>query len=223
MKDLIIKENEPYVSSITIAERLGVKPRHTFRLIQKYKSDIEDLGVLRFENAKGQNGRPQRFVFLNEEQSIFILTLSKNTQSVVKLKKDLSLQFVACRKYLMSKQQTRLTGKEKRRDLTDSIKKLVVLANQSGSKNANRYYTSFTKMIYQLMFNLKNVPENFRDTLDEKSLTKLQYYECQVAQWLDDAIQFCMDYHEPYHAVKLRLKALVDVIGIVNFPNRLSE
>ncbi len=116
-----------------------------------------------------------------------------------------------------------MNGKTTRRDLTDSIKKLVVFANESGSKNADRYYTSFTKMIYQLMFNLKKVPDNFRDSLDEKSLTKLQYYECQVAQWLDETVQFCNDYHEPYHAVKLRLRALVDVVGIIKTSDQVPE
>lgn len=50
--DLIIINNEPLVSSIHFAKRLGVRPRHTFRLIQKYQSEIKGLRVLRFKNAK---------------------------------------------------------------------------------------------------------------------------------------------------------------------------
>ena len=50
--DLTIINNEPLVSSIHLAKRLGVRPRHTFRLIQKYQSEIKGLGVLCFENAK---------------------------------------------------------------------------------------------------------------------------------------------------------------------------
>jgi len=38
-------------------------------------SEIKDLGVLRFENAKGDNGRPQKFALLNEWWFILIMVV----------------------------------------------------------------------------------------------------------------------------------------------------
>jgi len=213
MNDITVVNDEPCISSIVLAKRLGVKPRHTFRLIRKYNSEMNDLGVLRFENAKGVNGRPQRYALLNEDQSVFVLTLSKNTRSVVKLKKDLSGQFVSYRKLVIQKQQIRLNGKKRRRDLTDAIKNLAALAKESGSRNSQKYYTSFTKLIYKMVFDVEKAPENFRDSLDEIALCKLQYFESQISLWLIDALKNCSDYHEPYYVVKQKLKTLVDALS----------
>jgi len=220
--ELIIKKNEPLVSSRYLAKRLGVRPRHTFRLIQKYQSEIKDLGVLRFENVKGNNGRPQKFALLNEEQSVFILTLSKNTMSVVALKKDLSWQFVAYRKLMIQKQQARLNGKKRRRDLTDSIKILVGLAKSNGSKNADKYYISITNMIYKQVFSLKKVPALFRDNLSKNELYQLQLVEWKIAEWLKESIDSCLDYHEPYAEIKKKLKNLVAVIGVINLNRQIA-
>jgi phage regulator Rha-like protein len=191
-------------------------------LIQKYQSEIKDLGVLRFENAKGINGRPQKYALLNEEQSVFILTLSKNTMAVVKLKKELSWQFVSYRKLMVQKQQARLDGKKRRLELTDSIKKLVKLAEKHGSKNANRYYISITNMIYKQVFDLKKVPNHFRDSLGVNELSQIELVEWKLAEWLNDSLTSCLDYHEPYHEIKKKLKNLVAVIGVINLNRQIA-
>ncbi|MCP3933087.1 MAG: hypothetical protein GY705_28790 [Bacteroidetes bacterium] len=119
-------------------------------------------------------------------------------------------------------QQSRTKGKETRNSLTDVIKKLVDLATANGSENANKYYTSITTMIYKEVFNLKRVPNRFRDSLSVFELHQLQLVEWKVADWLNDAIDSCFDYHEPYKEIKKKLRALVDVIGVVDLQRQLT-
>ena len=71
-------------------------------------------------------------------------------------------------------------------------------------------------MIYDQLFGLKKAPLNFRDTLGKEALKQLKMVEWNVSQWLNQAIETCTDYHQPYKIIKGKLKALVGVIGTLN-------
>jgi phage regulator Rha-like protein len=76
--------------------------------IKKYQSQTEQaFGVLRFENGKPQagskGGRPEIFVWLTEEQSLFYIALSKNSPKVVECKINLVKAFIAYRQALRQK------------------------------------------------------------------------------------------------------------------------
>lgn len=223
MNDLIIKNDEPYISSMLIAKRTGIDPRSTYRLINRYKKEIEDLGVLRFEITKVNSGRPLKYFLLNEEQSVFVLTLSKNTKHVVELKKNLSQQFVAYRRLTIQKLETRQNGKQQRRELTDEIKKLIDRAKQYGSKNSNKYYTIITNLIYRKLFNINQIPNKFRDSLDKRSLDKLQIVELQVSSWIFDGLVFCTDYHDIYKEIKVKLPSFIAIIGNIDLKHHLTH
>lgn len=89
---------EPRVDSRQLAGHLGVKHKHTFELIRRYAAKFKRFGLLPFETAKVEFGRPQRFALLNEDQCYFLLALSRNTERVVDLKADLVAAFSAARK-----------------------------------------------------------------------------------------------------------------------------
>lgn len=57
-------------------------------------------------------------------------------------------------------------------------------------------------MIYKQVFDLKKVPDQFRDSLDKNDLYQLQLVEWKVAEWLNNSINSCFDYHEPYSEIK---------------------
>jgi len=120
-------------------------------------------------------------------------------------------------------QQARIDGKESRSKLADEIQRLVELAKVSGSKNADQYFKSITKMIYKQVFNLMKVPDRFRDSLDKTELYQLQLVEWKVAEWLNESIDKCLDYHEPYYELKMMLKSVVSVIGIINLNRQIEE
>jgi phage regulator Rha-like protein len=82
------KNNEPRIESKLIADGLGVKHRYLVDQIEKYQDRLRALGILRFETSKINRGRgrPERLVYLNENQCYALVTLSKNTERVVDLK-----------------------------------------------------------------------------------------------------------------------------------------
>ena len=94
---LIQSKGEARADSRVLAEQLGVKPKNTLGLIERYLSKFERFGVVPFETEKPgagtAGGRPERFALLNEDQCYFLLSLSRNTDRVVELKADLIMAF----------------------------------------------------------------------------------------------------------------------------------
>ena len=97
-----VKNNEPRIESKLIADGLGVKHRYLVDQIEKYQNRLRTLGILRFETSKRNRGRgrPERLVYLNENQCYALVTLSKNTERVVDLKFALVAAFSKSREAL---------------------------------------------------------------------------------------------------------------------------
>jgi phage regulator Rha-like protein len=89
---------ELVVDSRIIAEQLGIKHKNFLGIIRSHQAVIEEhFGVLAFETAKpsedSPGGRPETFVYLNEGQSTFVMTLSRNTPKVLVCKVGLVKAF----------------------------------------------------------------------------------------------------------------------------------
>ena len=103
----VFEQNETFVvDSRVVADQLGVNHSDWFRnIIKKYESQIQQgFGVLRFENGKPQTGskggRPDNFAWLTEDQCLFVMTLSRNTNQVIQCKINLVKAFSEARKKL---------------------------------------------------------------------------------------------------------------------------
>jgi phage regulator Rha-like protein len=96
---LSIHKSEPRVDSRHMALNLGNQHHSVFDLISKYKGDFEQLGILRFQTEviKGR-GQPEKFAFLNEDQSYLLLSYSRNTVRVRELKVRLVKAFCEARR-----------------------------------------------------------------------------------------------------------------------------
>jgi phage regulator Rha-like protein len=83
-----IHEGVQVVDSRLIAEALGLPHSSWFtNIILKHQNKIKaKFGVFHFQNGKPQNGRPERYCYLTEDQAIFVGTLSRNTEQVVDFK-----------------------------------------------------------------------------------------------------------------------------------------
>ena len=96
MDDLIKIEKidgELRVDSRLISKELGVEPRATIQIINRYKDQLETYGKVPFEMLPSMNsGSSQKEItcLLNEQQSTFLVTLSKNSEQAVALKKCLN-------------------------------------------------------------------------------------------------------------------------------------
>jgi phage regulator Rha-like protein len=78
------------IDSRLIADYLEVAHKNVLGTLDKYKQRIESaFGIIAFETRKSERGRAERFAWLTEEQSTFLMTLSRNTDKVVSCKLEL--------------------------------------------------------------------------------------------------------------------------------------
>ena len=100
-------KHESLVDSRIMAAHLGNQHKHTLKLIRCYQSQLETLGVMRFQNSKpikgSKGGRPETYALLNEDQCYLVLTLCTNTEQAVALKLKLVKAFKAMRESLAAK------------------------------------------------------------------------------------------------------------------------
>ena len=119
MSTLSVQEKDGVlvVDSRLIAIELGIKHGDWMRnVVAKYQSQTEQaFGHLRFENGTVTNSvgavNKVRFVYLTEEQSLFFMTLSRNTERVVQCKIQLVKAFSEAKK-LLEKAKSTQTNQE---------------------------------------------------------------------------------------------------------------
>lgn len=95
----IVEKNELLVvDSRLVAGELEIQHKTLVETIRKYETEIEStFGQLTVETevVKGHNGggNPQTFYYLTEDQATFVMTLSRNTNAVVRCKAKLVKAF----------------------------------------------------------------------------------------------------------------------------------
>lgn len=99
---LVEVESELRVDSRILAEKLQNLHKNVMELIDRYTEQFKRFGHLPFETEVGiraqGGGKAERFALLNEDQSYFLLSLSRNTDHVVELKANLVAAFSEARK-----------------------------------------------------------------------------------------------------------------------------
>ena len=212
--------------SLIVAEYF--KKRHD-NVIQKIENLIkkDKKGLLNFQessyiNLQDKNQRKYKM----DRKSFSILCMKFSGQKAFEWTIKFYDAFEAMEKQLLiihanqqnsQHQQVRLEGTQQRKELTDSIQRVVDLAKESGSRNANMYYTLFTNLIYAKLFNIQlPLPDNIRDIIKLGALKRLEMVECFVSDWINEALKNTNDYHGPYQSVKRKLQQLVNLTGQVN-------
>lgn len=208
----IYNRKEPRADSRLLAERLGINHKSLISQIRSYKTDFEEFGLLPFKKAKVKGfGRPQIVTFLNENQSVLLLTYSKNTGKVRELKKQLVKAFSEARKQL----ETRQGGKQSRLVAMDSVKLLVDQAEVQGSSNPKSYYINVTKITYGTLFSSGNID---RDKMTTEQLLLLGTSEIIIQREINQLLQADPNiyYKDIYKGVKGRLQAFAASINAVH-------
>jgi phage regulator Rha-like protein len=95
---LIQSQGEARSDSRVLAERLGIQHKNTMELIDHYAGKIQQFGLLPFQTEAvkkpgARGAKHQRHALLNEDQTYFLLALSRNTERVVELKSSLVMAF----------------------------------------------------------------------------------------------------------------------------------
>jgi phage regulator Rha-like protein len=144
------KKHEAKVSSLVLAENLGITHGAVLKTLDSYLDSFQELNPIRFEIAKGellpQGGRAKatRYALLNEDQSYLLLSFSRNTKRVVALKLNLVKAFGRFRR----EQQTTEDYLPFYHELHDNVKALSDKAHQNGSEvKESLLHMNFNKLI----------------------------------------------------------------------------
>jgi phage regulator Rha-like protein len=103
MKIELVSNNSEYrVSSRQIAENLDIDHKNVMSLISDYDEEFKRLGLIAFQteavkSAESRGTKYTKEALLNEDQAIFLLALSRNSERTVELKIALVLAFRATR------------------------------------------------------------------------------------------------------------------------------
>lgn len=140
---LVDAKDGPRIESRVLAESMGNTHRPTVALIDKYREPLERFGHVTFKKAVGERkqggGKAERVALLNEEQALFLLALSRNTDRVVELKFKLIQAFSTARRNAQQRKDEYLPGHHLMHD--------AIQEKCSGSGNAGRVHMNFEKLI----------------------------------------------------------------------------
>ena len=135
--------SEPLIDSRLLAQGFGNKRRTVIALTDKYLSRFERFGKVRFKKADGDRkqggGMAQRYALLNEDQAYLLLSLSRNSETVVDLKVKLIKAFGEARRALDMRQTEYMPTYHAAHD---RIKELA-----GGSSNARFQHMNFNKLL----------------------------------------------------------------------------
>lgn len=223
-----IIENDLVVGTWDLSSGFQVEHRALKKLIVKYKSEFEELGVVTpamQQPTSKKGGRKVEEYLLNEPQATFLTTLLTNNSVVRKFKLHLTKEFFRQRKLLASlmvKKQNaeylekRASGKIERRIETDTIKDFVEYAKNQGSTNASKYYMIISKMENNNLFHLDMLEQKFpnlRDIVEGFQLDTLKMADYAVARALREGMEKKMLYKDIYILARQRIEGFAQIIG----------
>lgn len=224
--DLVkLKGNDAFTDSMIVADGTGVTHKKIKLAITKNQKYLEKFGGIsvqyQTENNAGR-GRPETFYLLNEQQATFLITLLKNTETVVEFKAELVRQFYEMRRFILQRQtedwkETRKTGKLTRKTETDTLKRLVEYASAQGSSNPNRLYT-----VYSTLAN-KVAGITDREAATVSQLNTLSLAENIILHCIEAGIAEGKHYKEIYLDSKARLEMFKDIAFLGTEEREVTE
>jgi phage regulator Rha-like protein len=135
-------KDEARMDSRLLAEGLGLQHRSVFKLVSDNRADFAALGKVRFEIAASTGsatGQASKFALLNEDQCYLLLTYSRNTERVRRLKLRLVQAFREARSAAEVRRTEYLPGYHQ---LHDDIQALA-----AGSPNARFVHLNVNKLV----------------------------------------------------------------------------
>lgn len=208
---------KPTTTTLAIALGIGNEHKAVIQLVRKYQNDLREFGTLTFEMAKSR-GQSTEFAILNEQQTTLIMTYMKNTPIIRTFKKKLVKEFYRMAHKLLRRQssaeflEARQQGKLVRRAETDAIAEFVPYSLAQGSKNAPRYYSLITQMIYRTLGQFGAVNTPIRDFLGAAQASALALAENIVAEALRDGMAQGLYYRDVYILAKIRVTSFASAL-----------
>ncbi|EMB5512663.1 Rha family transcriptional regulator [Campylobacter coli] len=181
MNDLIVKYNgalvttQNKISKLTNNNEISIQ-----KLIRTYKADLEEFGILEFENQLIINSKNvknyKKIYYLNEQQATLLLTYMKNSESVRNAKKVLVFAFYQMKEKLRSLEQEQ--EKARFKTLSDENLRLNSLNHHQkiGYKSQlKQQKEKYENKIKALKYDLEKKKElSFKRKLSQKELLELR-------------------------------------------------
>lgn len=211
MNELVcIKRNEPVADSLQIAEMFGKRHDRVLRAIDNTiktlpKNGERSNGNLMFIPSKKKmaDGQMHRMYYMNRDGfSLVVMGFTGSKAMEWKLKYIEAFNRMEEIIRDPERMTARIEGKTTRRTLTDQIQRMQQRAEELGSKHAQHYYHSITK----LCNDAAGVTD--RAIADRKSLNRLQTVEEIIADLIGADLDANVDYHDIYQHCKTKAKAL---------------
>ena len=200
------------VSSRTIAEQLGKRHDNVIRDLELIleTSNLSSLIIPSTYKVSGQIREYKEYLLTKKG---FILYMF-NIQGYNEFKLDYINKFEEMEQIIRNRNNsewllTRAEGKLIRRQETDVIQELILYAKEQGSKNYNKLYMVYSKLVNSLV----EVEPNSRDKIEFKKLMTIHQLEDMFSKIIFDSMQKKIYYKEIYQICKERgcqLIALVD-------------
>lgn len=217
---------EARVSTFDIFKGFGYAEHRTFkRLISNSMDGFLKYGTV-FEALQSasnkKRGGQEKSYFLNEEQFMLLVVISKTTPESLELKMRIVDEFVRMRNALatiaanrdnLDWQKVRANGKQVYFQKTDVIKQFVEYATEQGSKNAAMYYTNIAQMENKALFFFEKKYPNVREVLNIRQLTCAATTDQVIEKALQDGMNATLPYKDIYALAKERIIAFSSIIG----------
>lgn len=184
---------EARIDSRLVAQGFGNKHKAAMALIERYAGRFRGLGILPFkkEVIKGR-GQPERYALLNEDQAYLLLSLTRNTDTVVNLKVKLIHTFGQYRRAADLRKTEYLPQYHQ---LHDNLHTLA-----AGSPNERHVHINVNKLLNK--FAGIESGQRLAAQLPEQALLI-------VGQLVaSNAAQGATDHHDGYQRIKTVLQAL---------------
>lgn len=210
MEIVNIKNNQAFTDSRIIAVGTNNKHHSITAVIQKYLTDFEDFGKVRFEMEPLASGQKEKVYILNQQQATLLMTYLRNSEITRKFKKELVRQFYLMQQFIFERQskhwlETREQGKLTRKAETDVLKQLVEYAEEQGSLHSDKMYVAYTKLTNKIC------GISGRDNATAQQLSSLTVAENIILHCIQAGIDENKHYKDIYKDRKNRLEMFKDI------------
>ena len=198
------KYKQAVVSSRTIAECFNKQHQHVVQIIENLISENSLVKNLFYEDRyRTARGRSYREYLMNRDGfSLLVMGFSGKEALAWKLKYLEAFNYmerVLLEKQTADWQETRLYGKQVRLQEADAIKSLIAYAKAQGSRNADRLYMVYSKLVKSL------AGHTDRNASDVETLTEILTFEHLLHGIITAEMQSNTEYKEIYQKARSQL------------------
>ena len=209
---IVMDKKEARVSHFEIARVLDIQAKSTLQLITDYEADFNELGVLRFENAKPlkgtSGGRPERIAYLNEDQSFLLLSYSRNTEKVRCTKVRMVKAFKAARDALALHETQYLPMHHA---CHDGVHQIAMQARAQGSTTPEAMFHINVEKLINKVFGF---PPHMRHTLTPQPQTQVSMAYTIYEQSTQHVLSQGLPANDAYALAKPLIEQLAGMMNI---------